>query len=65
LIGVFIVSFVVRATVVASLIPKLREVRAVRDISLTDLIFRVTRLNALSGVFFEIVGSRPKSSREE
>jgi MFS family permease len=65
LIGVFIVSFVVRATVVIVLVPKVREVRAVRDISLTDLIFRVTRLNALSGVFFEIVSSRPKSSGEE
>jgi MFS family permease len=65
LIGVFIVSFLVRTTVVVSLIPKVREVRAVRDISLTDLIFRVTRLNALSGVFFDIVGSRPKTSREE
>jgi MFS family permease len=64
LLGVFLVSFLVRGTVVILLIPKLREVRAVRDISFTDLIFRVTRLNALSGVFFEIVGSRPKSSRE-
>jgi len=37
-----------------------REVRAVRNISLGQLIFRVTRLNALSGIFFEVVGTRPK-----
>lgn len=60
LYGVFIVSTLVRAAVVIVLTPKLREVRPVRDISLSQLIFRVTRLNALSGVFFEIVGTRPK-----
>ena len=65
LIGVFLVSFVVRAAVVIALVPKVREVRAVRDISLTDLIFRVIRLNALAGVVFEIVGTRPKGSRDE
>jgi hypothetical protein len=48
--------------VVIALVPKVREVRPVRDISLGQLIFRVTRLNALSGVLFEIVGTRPKAS---
>ncbi|MGH8166388.1 MAG: MFS transporter [Woeseiaceae bacterium] len=61
LTGVFVVSTLARATVVIGLIPKVREVRPVRDISLRQLIFRVTRLNALSGVFFEIVGTRPKA----
>jgi MFS family permease len=61
LIGVFVVSTVARATVVIALIPKVREVRVVRDISLGQLIFRVTRLNALSGIFFEVVGTRPKT----
>ena len=62
LTGVFVVSTLARAFVVIGLIPKVREVRPVRDISLRQLIFRVTRLNALSGVFFEIVGSRPKAA---
>jgi MFS family permease len=62
LTGVFIVSTVARAAVVLSLIPKVREVRPVRDISLGQLIFRVTRLNALSGIFFEVIGTRPKGS---
>ncbi|MEX2126457.1 MAG: MFS transporter [Woeseia sp.] len=61
LTGVFVVSTLARAAVVIALIPKVREVRPVRDISLRELIFRVTRLNALSGIFFEIVGTRPKS----
>ncbi len=61
LTGVFVISTIARASVVAALVPKVREVRPVRDISLGQLIFRVTRLNALSGVFFEIVGTRPKA----
>jgi MFS family permease len=60
LIGVFVVSTLARATVVIALIPKVREVRPVRDITLSQLIFRVTRLNALSGIFFEVVGTKPK-----
>jgi MFS family permease len=60
LIGVFVVSTIARAVVVIVLVPKVREVRTVRNISLGQLIFRVTRLNALSGIFFEVVGTRPK-----
>jgi MFS family permease len=60
LYGVFIVSTCVRAAVVLLLIPRLREVRPVREISFSHLIFRVTRLTALSGAFFEIVGTRPR-----
>jgi hypothetical protein len=62
LIGVFAASTIARAIVVIVLIPKVREVRPVRNISLSQLIFRVTRLNALSGIFFEVVGSRPKET---
>lgn len=60
LYGVFVVSTIARGAVVALLVPKLREVRNVRHISITEVIFRVTRMNALAGVFFEIVGSRPR-----
>jgi hypothetical protein len=63
LAGVFIVSTFVRAAVVLLLIPRLREVRPVREISFTHLIFRVTRLTALSGAFFDIVGTRPRNGR--
>jgi MFS family permease len=60
LYGVFIISTIVRAAVVLWLVPKLREVRNVRPISIPQVIFRVTRINALAGVFFDIVGSRPR-----
>lgn len=63
LYGVFAASTLARAAVVMLLIPKLREVRPVRDISMRDVIFRVTRINALAGLFFDIVGTRPKGDR--
>ncbi len=65
LYGVFIVSTIVRAAVVLWLVPRLREVRNVRDISISEVIFRVTRMNALAGVFFEVVGSRPRQNVDE
>ncbi|HZW60163.1 MAG TPA: MFS transporter, partial [Woeseiaceae bacterium] len=60
LFGVFLVSTAVRALVVAVLTPKLREVRPVRPISIGQVIFRVTRINALAGVMFDVVGSRSR-----
>ncbi len=65
LYGVFVVSTVARAAVVALLVPKLREVRRVRPISISRVIFRVTRINALAGVFFDIIGSRPRRSDDK
>jgi MFS family permease len=65
LYGVFIASTLVRAAVVIVLTPKLREVRPVREISLSQVIFRVTRMNALAGLVFDIVGSRPGRPTDE
>ena len=65
LYGVFVVSTLVRAAIVLFLLPKLREVRNVRHISIPDVIFRVTRINALAGVFFEIIGSRPRNGNDD
>jgi MFS family permease len=68
LIGVFLISFLVRTTIVMLLVPKIREVRNVRPISIGNLIFRVTRVNALAGIFFEVIGSKskpPADSEEE
>jgi hypothetical protein len=45
------------------LLPKLREVRVVRPISYGQLVFRVTRVNALAGVVFDIVGTRRRRDR--
>jgi len=60
LLGVFAVSTLARSLTVLLLLPKIREVRRVRDISFSDLIFRVTRVNALAGMFFDVVGSKPR-----
>jgi MFS family permease len=61
LLGVFVISTLIRALMIFVLLPRIREVRRVRPISSGQLIFRVTRVNALAGLFFDIVGSRPKS----
>lgn len=62
LLGVFVVSTLARTVVVFALLPKIREVRKVRPISLSNLIFRVTRVNVLAGLFFDIIGPKPKDS---
>ena len=64
LLGVFAVSTLMRAIVIAVLLPRIREVRRVRPISFSGVIFRVIRVNALAGLMFEIIGTRPKAGEE-
>ncbi|MDX1404583.1 MAG: MFS transporter [Woeseiaceae bacterium] len=64
LLGVFVISTLARMIIVLVLLPNIREVRKVRPISFSNLIFRVTRVNALAGLIFDIVGPRPKESEE-
>jgi MFS family permease len=64
LFGVFVLSTLVRGSAVLFLLPKLREVRSVRPISTSQVIFRVMRINALAGIIFDIVGSRRPRSDE-
>ncbi len=64
LLGVFAISALMRSLIVIFLLPKIREVRKVRSISFTDLIFRVTRVNALAGLIFEVIGPKPRLSEE-
>ena len=65
LLGVFAISALARTIVLAVLLPGIREVRRVRPISFSRVIFRVTRTHALAGLMFDIVGSRPKRTEEE
>lgn len=65
LYGVFIVSTLARGAVAFLLIPRLREVRQVRHISTANVIFRVTRMNALAGVFFDIIGTKPEKQSDK
>lgn len=65
LYGVFIISTLARATAVLMFVPRLKEVRAVRPISMSQVIFRVMRINALAGVVFEILGSQPRRKPQD
>jgi len=53
--GVFLVSTLARLAIALAFLPKLREVRSVRPMSVRGLVFRVTRFNALSGLIFDVV----------
>lgn len=56
----FIVSFVLRASSSLFFLPKIREARKVKPTTVRRLIFRVVRFNPLTGLIFDIVGSRKK-----
>jgi MFS family permease len=60
LLGIFAVSAAMRTIVLLILLPKIKEVRRVRPVSFSRVIFRVTRTNALAGMLFDVVGTRPK-----
>jgi len=45
-----------RRAVVFAFLPQLKELRKVRPMSRSGLIFRVTRIQPLSGMVFEVVG---------
>ncbi len=62
LLGVFAISTIARTVIVTALLPKIREVRRVREISFSRLIFRVTRIDFLAGLFFDIIGPKSKST---
>ncbi|MCZ6890162.1 MAG: MFS transporter [Gammaproteobacteria bacterium] len=61
LYGVFAISALARLIVALLFLPRLREVRRVRPMSMSGLIFRVTRFHPVSGLIFDIVGTRRKA----
>jgi MFS family permease len=65
LYGVFIVSTVARLGVAAVFLPRLREVRKVRPMTRSGLIFRVTRLHPVSGLIFDVVGRFRRNADDE
>ena len=65
LYGVFVVSSLTRITVAAIFLPRLEEVRRVRRMSPSGLIFRVTRVHPVSGMVFEIVGRLRRGDDDE
>jgi MFS family permease len=64
LLGVFAISAAARILVLLVLLPRIREVRKVRPISFSGVIFRITRVHALAGLVFDIVGAKPKPAEE-
>jgi MFS family permease len=61
LLAVIGISAVARLLVASIFLPRLREVRQVRAVSFSALVFRVTRVHALSGMMFDIVGARGRT----
>lgn len=59
---IFIISFVLRAITAMVFLPKIREARKVKPTTLRRLIFRVVRFNPLTGLIFDVVGSRKKQT---
>jgi len=64
LYNVFVLSFVFRLITSLLLIPRLKEIRRVKPVTVRRLIFRVVRFNPLTGLNFEVISSRRKSLRE-
>ena len=58
LYNIFILSFILRMATMLVFIPQLHEKRKVRRVPMRSLIFRVIAFNPLSGLKFEITGSR-------
>jgi 1,4-dihydroxy-2-naphthoate octaprenyltransferase len=56
LLGVFAVTSLLRILVALTFVPRLEEVRKPRgSMSPRQLVFRVTRFNAFSGLLYEVV----------
>jgi MFS family permease len=56
LLGLFFVSSLTRLAVAVLFLPLLKEVRRVRPMSVSGLVFRVTRMHPISGLVYDIVG---------
>lgn len=63
LLGVFLISALARLSVALIFLPRLREVREVRPMTVSELIFRATRFNALSGLIYDIIGGTRRQKR--
>ena len=64
LYNIFILSFLLRLLAAALFLPRLRDIRKTRKLPVR-LIFRVNRFNPLTGLVFDIIGSRKKRSEKE
>ncbi len=63
LYGVFLISTGMRSFVMMVFLPRVREVRNVRSMSVAGVLFRVTRFHPMSGLNFDILGLRSRSEK--
>lgn len=62
--GVFVCSALIRVIVATGFLPRLKEVRSVRNMTYHGLIFRVTRFSPISGVIFDVVSRVRRSTAD-
>jgi len=65
LYGVFIASTLLRLLMAALFLPRLKEVRRIKPMTMSGVIFRVTRLHPLSGVIFDVINFRQRREPPE
>ncbi|MCB1684423.1 MAG: MFS transporter, partial [Pseudomonadales bacterium] len=65
LYGVFLISGISRMIVAGSFLPGLKEVRNVRPMTMSGVIFRVTRFRPAFGLMFDIVPFRQKRGDDD
>ena len=65
LYGVFIISSLMRLIIAILLLPRLKEMRTVRSMTVGGLVFRVARFHPLSGVIFDIIGTKRRKTHNE
>jgi len=63
LYGVFLISFLARLSIAIIFLPRLKEVRDVKPMTVPGLIFRATRFSAFSGLIYDIISVVKKRKR--
>lgn len=56
--GVFLISSCCRLLIAIIFLPRLKEVRPVKSMPVSQLIFGIARFNAIWGLFFDVVGNK-------
>lgn len=63
LYGAFVVSALARGCITLAFLPRLKEVRTVRPLSVSGLVFRVVRIRPLTGLIYDIVSLPRRNKR--
>lgn len=63
LLWVFLLSCIGRLTIGLIFIPRIKEVRTVKPMTVTELIFRATRFSAVSGMIYDVLTGAKRNSK--